>query len=158
MLWGNLKKSGCFALKKEWSQPFGFLCLTYLFQQTQIQPARLNPGRSHYHLGNRLLAKGWVGPEIPPGSTLSPAGVPFSFFLSFFSGHAEHPVGSQFPDQGSNPGPLQWKHGVLTTGPPGNSRGTFFYLWKVTLWVSGGDSDQKAVVFKRSPCIQPKAE
>ena len=30
-------------------------------------------------------------------------------------------VGSQFPDQGSNLRPLQWKHGVLTTGPPGKS-------------------------------------
>ena len=26
------------------------------------------------------------------------------------------------PDQGSNPCPLQWKHRVLTTGPPGKSR------------------------------------
>ena len=24
----------------------------------------------------------------------------------------------QFPNQGSNPCPLQWKHGVLTNGPP----------------------------------------
>ena len=24
----------------------------------------------------------------------------------------------QFPDQGWNPGPLHWQHGVLTTGPP----------------------------------------
>ena len=26
-----------------------------------------------------------------------------------------------FPDQGSNPGPLHWEPGVLTTGPPGKS-------------------------------------
>ena len=26
------------------------------------------------------------------------------------------------PNQGSNPGPQQWKRGVLTTGPPGNSQ------------------------------------
>ena len=25
--------------------------------------------------------------------------------------------GIQFPDQGSNPGPLNWEHGVLATGP-----------------------------------------
>ena len=25
------------------------------------------------------------------------------------------------PNQGSNPSPLQWKRGVLTTGPPGKS-------------------------------------
>ena len=27
--------------------------------------------------------------------------------------------GIQFPDQGSNPGPLHWEHRVLATGPPG---------------------------------------
>ena len=27
----------------------------------------------------------------------------------------------QFPDQGSNPGPLHWEHGISTTGPPGKS-------------------------------------
>ena len=31
------------------------------------------------------------------------------------------PAGSELPDQGSNLCPLQWKRGVLTTGPPGNS-------------------------------------
>ena len=41
------------------------------------------------------------------------------FFLKF--GHAARLVGSQFPDQGLNPGPRQWKCRVLTTGPPGNS-------------------------------------
>ena len=28
----------------------------------------------------------------------------------------------KFPDQGSNPHPLKWKRGVLTTGPPGIGR------------------------------------
>ena len=32
-------------------------------------------------------------------------------------GHA----GSSFPNQGWNPCPLQWKCGILTTGPPGKS-------------------------------------
>ena len=31
-------------------------------------------------------------------------------------------AGSQFPDQGLNLCPLQWKRRVLTTGPPGKSR------------------------------------
>ena len=39
------------------------------------------------------------------------------FFFSF--GCAVRLVGFQFPKQGSNPGPLQWKHRVLSTGPPG---------------------------------------
>ena len=29
--------------------------------------------------------------------------------------------GTWFPDQGSNPGPLHWECGVLTTGPSGKS-------------------------------------
>ena len=29
--------------------------------------------------------------------------------------------GIWFPDQGSNPGPLHWEHGVLATGPSGKS-------------------------------------
>ena len=29
--------------------------------------------------------------------------------------------GISFPDQGSNPGPLHWEHGVLDSGPPGKS-------------------------------------
>ena len=37
-----------------------------------------------------------------------------------------------FPNQGSNLGPLQWKCGVLSTGPPGKSRLNllFFILFK----------------------------
>ena len=31
-------------------------------------------------------------------------------------------MGSSFPTQGLNPWPQQWKHGVLTPGPPGNSQ------------------------------------
>ena len=32
-----------------------------------------------------------------------------------------------FPNHGSNPCPLQWKHGVLPTGPPGKSQELVFY-------------------------------
>ena len=41
--------------------------------------------------------------------------------------HSTWLVGSWFPDQGSNPCPLQWKRGVLTTGLPGKSVGHFIY-------------------------------
>ena len=41
----------------------------------------------------------------------------FTFFFFFFC-TAQH-VGPHFPDQGLNPGSLQWKLGVSTTGPPG---------------------------------------
>ena len=43
------------------------------------------------------------------------------FFVCLFFGCAMRYAGSQFPVQGSNPRPLQWKHRVLTTGPPGKS-------------------------------------
>ena len=40
----------------------------------------------------------------------------------------QHACGIQFPDQGSNPGPLHWEHGLLTTAPPGKSPSSLFYL------------------------------
>ena len=36
-------------------------------------------------------------------------------------GHATWLTGSQFPNQELNPGAQQWKCGILTTGPPGNT-------------------------------------
>ena len=42
-------------------------------------------------------------------------------------------MGSQFPDQGSNQRPLQWKRGVLTTGPPGKSHDLAFKAGFVNL-------------------------
>ena len=36
--------------------------------------------------------------------------------------------GIWFPDQGLYPGPLQWKHGVLTTEPPGKSQGNVIFM------------------------------
>ena len=41
-------------------------------------------------------------------------------FISLFAIHTSS------SDQGLNPGPWQWKHGVLTTGPPGISPYIFF--------------------------------
>ena len=45
----------------------------------------------------------------------------FLFFQFYFFNHTVWHVGSQFPDQGQNLYPLHWKHGVLTSGPPGKS-------------------------------------
>ena len=44
-----------------------------------------------------------------------------NLFYLFIYCHAVQLVGPYFPNQGSNLGPCQWKHRVLTTGPPGNS-------------------------------------
>ena len=52
-------------------------------------------------------------------------------FLFFFGCTVWH-VGSYFPDQGLNPRPLHWKHGVLTTGPPGKSQ-TPLIQWQLSL-------------------------
>ena len=41
--------------------------------------------------------------------------------LLLIFGYAMWHVGSWFSDQGLNQGPRQWKHEVLTTGPPGKS-------------------------------------
>lgn len=43
---------------------------------------------------------------------------PFSFPSFFLLGYTVWPVGSYFPVQGLNPRPLQWKHGLPTTGSP----------------------------------------
>ena len=64
-------------------------------------------------------------------STTAPPGKPMKYFFRigfffFLFGCAVQHAGSQFPDQGSNPCPLQWKHRVLTIGPPANSLGQIY--------------------------------
>ena len=50
-----------------------------------------------------------------------------SLFLKFIYLFMATPRSTQnFPNQGSNPCPLHWKRGVLTTGPPGKSTNHFF--------------------------------
>jgi len=48
-----------------------------------------------------------------------------SFFLSFGGGGPHLEACGEFLDQGWNPCPLQWKHAILTTGPPGKPRVSF---------------------------------
>ena len=76
-----------------------------------------------------------VGTACPPAYSVSYAGnqenVDFvthsvqvhtqPVFFFFFFCHIVRLVGSYFPAQGSNPCPLPWKLGVLTTGLPGKS-------------------------------------
>ena len=70
--------------------------------------------------GHNKLSVGWLSLYIFPQT--------FAFFFFFFGEHATRLVGSQSPNQGSNPGPQQWKHRVLTTGPPGKSPDICFYV------------------------------
>ena len=51
------------------------------------------------------------------------------FFFFFFFGHITQLMGSWFSDQGLNPGPWQWEHGVLTSGPLGSSHNRFLKLF-----------------------------
>ena len=78
----------------------------------------------------------------------------FLFFLLF--GCIVRHMGSQFPNQGSNPHPLQWKHRVSTTGPPGKSQNLFPCLFQLlvvayTPWPIATSSIFKASHDKLSP-------
>ena len=53
-----------------------------------------------------------------------------TFFFSFLAGMPKF-VGSQIPNQEWNPCPLQRKHRVLTTGPPGKSNK--IHVWQPSL-------------------------
>ena len=94
--------------------------------------------------GNPISSDIWHG-EISYLLLLGPEGfwVPFNQFFFFFFDHTSWHVGSWFPNWGSNLRPLQWKHGVLTTGPPGKSLQFYisFYPWELppaqTLWLQG---------------------
>ena len=51
----------------------------------------------------------------------------FLFIYLFIYFWPHHMARGIFPNEGSNPRSLQWKRGVLTTGPPGKS---YFYFFK----------------------------
>ena len=78
----------------------------------------------------------WTTREVPcsfvycgVGWVFGPAYLVFLHFLScFWVGHAVRLAGSQFPNQGLNPHPWQWKWGVLTTSLPENSP-EYFFCW-----------------------------
>ena len=54
----------------------------------------------------------------------------FIIIIFFSFGHTTSHVGSQFPNQGSNPCPLKWKCRVLTSGLPGKPLSWFLYCEK----------------------------
>ena len=58
--------------------------------------------------------------------------------LLLLFGCAMKHVGSYFPDQRSNPCPLQWKHGIFTSGKtPGHSLCGFYFFCSVEhFWAS----------------------
>ena len=57
-------------------------------------------------------------------------------FVYLFICYTARHVGSWFPNQGSNPCPMHWEHGVLTTGPPGKSLCVvFFFFFLLNLFI-----------------------
>lgn len=62
---------------------------------------------SHYYFYLILFFNGWI------------VFIYDLYLFIYLFGHAEQHVGSQFPHQGTNPSPPNWKHGVIITGPPG---------------------------------------
>ena len=86
----------------------------------------------------RGLGTGWGD----PGAALGCSGVGFFFFFGLTTWHE----GSWFPDQGSNPHPLQWHRGVLTAGLPGKSLLRCWFLMgrlvlHKSLWATGHRSN-----------------
>ena len=73
---------------------------------------------------------------------------PVCLLVFFWSLAARH-VGSQFRDQGWNPRPLHWKHGVLTTGPPGKSLLAFFKSLGLFSKVRGSERERGSIFRKK---------
>ena len=75
----------------------------------------------------------------------------------FFIGCSAQHVGILVPGSGIKPVPLQRKHGVLTTGPPGNSPKLHIFNWHSSpkaCWVDFSDSGSgKASNQRRWGCI-----
>ena len=90
--------------------------LTNMVRELLIQfykSTRFKPTRIIYYRGG-----------VSEGQMKQVISLSYSFPLGhlhffFFFGHTMWHLGSWFPDQGWNPCPLHWKHGVWTTGPPG---------------------------------------
>ena len=82
--------------------------------------------QSNFFVPSTVPLPSVLGQFFPPPFFFFPSNHLCVFSAYFFSsppspGHSAQHVGSQFPKQGLNPGPLQWKHGVLIAGPPGKS-------------------------------------
>ena len=65
-----------------------------------------------------------------------------AFIYLFIFGHAVPHAGSQFPDQGLNQRPLQWKHRVLTTGLPGK-----FHLYSTYIFIHTVSQSTGIIIF-----------
>ena len=127
----------------------GFFVVFCFFQLvgSQFPYQELNPRPQQWK--SRVLTTG------PPGNSL-----PLFYFIYFFklsfiylvvpglscrqrapqlwhaNSQLRHACGIQFPDQGSNPGPLHWEHRALTTAPPGKSLPTIILILATALLIT----------------------
>ena len=77
-----------------------------------------------------------LGTVLSLYGSFTPIGYLSIFFFFFFcGGNTIRHERSQSPDQGSNPCPLKWNHGLLTSGLPGNSLHQQFDLRYITFFV-----------------------
>ena len=98
-----------------------FSCAYWLFVYLPWKNIYLNPF-SIFKLGCLLFVVDFKSSfYIPVTSPLSNIWLKYFLQFFFFFHCTTWHVGSQFPDQGLNPWPLQWKHGVVTTGALGKS-------------------------------------
>ena len=63
------------------------------------------------------------------------------YYYYYYYGHAVQHEGSWFPDEGSNPCPLHWERGVLTTGPPGKSHSIIYYTGQPSISMGSASKD-----------------
>ena len=76
--------------------------------------------------------------------------------MLFIYGHTSWPVGSYFPNQGSNSWPLQGKHRDLTTGPPGKPLMQFLYMGLMRKGPDGLkslDKRSKVLILQAASCV-----
>ena len=83
------------------------------------------------------------------GSSLFPVSISFFFFFKLWGLWS---LRSWFPHQGLNLGPPQWKHRVLTTGPPGNSP-FWFPVWSLAVPLDPQPKPPPTPLFLATLCL-----
>ena len=107
------------------------LCFSKYNLNSLISPPAQPPCDGYWQAAR--VCAGWTG-RAPPERPLAPP-LSFFFFFFFLFGRPTLHAGSYFPTQGSTPCPLQWKCGVLITGPLGKSQCLSLHLLKLLIHI-----------------------
>ena len=107
---------------------FPLLGLLFSFSSLESEFREHSVPESHPFLAGQDLRafpsrnkSGWKFPLLPVVDRLSDSPENFNYLFFFLWPHPRA-FGTLVPRPGSEPGPWQWKHRVLTIGPPGNSQ------------------------------------